>query len=145
MSKGKIILILCIALIIVVGIVVCFTLNLMKGASTLEYYDVGGYKVSAITKVVGEKKVSGITSSVKNNVSMKSYTYESPESPVNELATYFTYLAENEGFILDGNEGNDQIGGKAIAHKSVDENRLIILEIYYDSTGYTINISVKAM
>lgn len=144
MSKKKIILIIAVVAVLVVAIavgVVVAIKGMMNRLSSLEEYEVGDYAVTAITKVVGERKVVGMSTAVKNGVSIKSYTYEGMEEPLRDLEAYLNYLAENEGFILDRNEGYDQIGGKAFAHKET-EGGTLLLEIHYNTSGYSIHISL---
>lgn len=146
MSKKIVILISAIVLfVIIVACVVGSVIISLKNASTAEQYDISGFNISAITKIVGERKVSSMKSSVQNNISTKSYTYECPENPLYDLECYLNYLAENEEFILDKNEGNNQTGGKVTAHKIADDNHTIIMEVYYDMSGYTIKITVKSI
>lgn len=144
MRKKKIILIIAIVAVLVVAIAVGTVLavtNYMKKLATLEKYEVGDCAVTAITKVVGERKVVGFAASVKNGVSTKSYTYEGMEEPLKDLEAYLNYLAENEEFILDRNEGYAEIGGKAFAHKETEQG-ILLMEIHYNTSLYSIHISL---
>ena len=148
MSIGAIIAIVVVVVIVllIAIIAVVFIFLIMKGLkklATLESYEVAGYKVTAITKVVGKRKVVSFSSSVsKNNTVEKNYTYSSKKYAKEDVEGYFKYLEENEGFSFNEALENDSKIIKLSAYKLMGTAQIRV-EAYYDLTGYTICIAVE--
>ncbi|MBQ6795779.1 MAG: hypothetical protein IJO83_06500 [Clostridia bacterium] len=131
-------------LIAVVAVVfVSLILRSLKKLATLESYEVAGYKVTAITKVVGKRKVVSFSSSVsKNNTVEKNYTYTSKNHAKEDVEGYFNYLEKNEGFSFNEALENDSKITKLSAYKLMGTAQIRV-EAYYDLKGYTICIAVE--
>lgn len=134
------------AMILIAIIAVVFIFLIMKGLkklATLESYEVNGYSVTAITKVVGKRKVVSFSSSVsKNNTAEKNYTYSSKKYAKEDVEGYFKYLEGNEGFSFGESLENDSKIAKLSAYKLMGTAQIKV-EAYYDLTGYTICIAVE--
>lgn len=130
-------------LIAVIAVVfVSLILRSLKKLATLENYEVNGFSVAAITKVVGKRKVVSFTTSIgKNNTIEKKYTYLSKKSAREDVESYFKYLEECEGFSFNETVKNDEEITELSACKLIGTIKIRV-EAYYDLTGYTICIEI---
>lgn len=130
--------ILIIAIIIFVSI--SFVIKYLNKTSTLDYYIVDNEKVTAITSVVGKRKVNGVSSSISNGIYTKKYSYKNIENAKGDIRAYINKLMDEE-FInttnIDLNNNSDEI---KLAKKSENDNEIIILTINYNEFGYIIKI-----
>lgn len=120
--------ILAISVVTVVG-------HFMGKLSTLEEYSVNEYTVPSMTKIVGERKATGVSKSATLNTSSATYTYRVYEDVIADVEAYANYLLENEGFRLGTNEA-----GKISVYKYVGENDRLDVDILYVATGYTVDV-----
>lgn len=120
--------ILAIGVVAVVG-------HYMGKLSTLEEYSVNEHTVPSMTKIVGERKVSGFTKSTTLTGSSATYTYRVYEDVIADVEAYANYLLENEGFRLGTNEA-----GKISVYKYVGENDRMDVDVEYIATGYTVAV-----
>ena len=129
-------------LVAVIAIVfVSLILRSLKKLATLENYEVNGFSIAAITKVVGKRKVVSFGASVgKNNTAEKRYTYIS-KSAKEDVESYFKYLEECEGFSFNEAVKNDEDINKLSACKLIGTVKIQV-EACYDLTGYTICIEI---
>jgi hypothetical protein len=114
-------------------------------------YSIGDDKITSIGGVIGElgaRKVNGIEKAIKDGVTTHTYEYKTdpddPEQAANDLVEYFKYLQENDGFISTiAFSGLPYGGGQEIqlAKHSVDEGKIIILDIEYNDKGYTLTFT----
>jgi len=145
-----------IKLIIAATLILCMTLSF---ASCGLFEDKGTYEMGkdSITSVkgvlgdLGERKMSGINLSTSNGVQTNSYTYTTDPNDEKQAAAdmtkYFQYLCDQgkDGFLslvsfdlpLPDDGGIDL----RFAKNSVDEGKIILLEIKYDKKGYTLTFT----
>jgi nitrogen fixation-related uncharacterized protein len=112
------------------------------------YYDLGRDLVASITKIVGEREISGYDRKTENGATILKAAYltdpKDKTQPANDVWDYFQYLMNDEGFIsLVSFDVLPYEGGVdlSLAKYSVDEGQIIIVNIYYDSGGYTLEIT----
>lgn len=123
-----------IAIIITVVVVFFSSLNKVKKA---DYYSLGKDQVPTIKLVVGERKISSVSSSISNGVTTKTYDYSS-DSSYEDIESYVTYLVEKAGYrtaTLAGAEGITHYG-----INSVEEGKIILIKADVNPFGYTIEI-----
>jgi len=131
-------------LIMVIG----FTFLLAACLKDKGYYEMGKDRITSIVAVVGERKMTGTSTSTSNGVQTKTWSYttdpDDPGQASNDLATYITHLMRDEGFFVTISiDGLPADGGVPIqlAKESVDEGKVIIINIVYNSKGYTIELN----
>ena len=133
------------ASILILSLTAC---GLLKDEGT---YKIGNDTVTSIAGVLGElgaRKVNSIETGIDDGIQTNTYGYKTdPEDPTQaaeDLAVYFKYLQNNEGFVsMKAFSGLPYEGGVEIqlAKNSVDEGKIIILDIEYDATGYTLTFT----
>ncbi len=134
-----------IAIMIMIAVIaVAFVFLILKSLrklSALEQYEVQGHRVTAITKVVGRRKVTSFGSSYgKNNAVEKKYTYVNKKCAEEDVESYFMYLEENEGFGFGEVIEKDNGITRRSASRLIGTGKLQV-DVYYDLTGYTVCIS----
>jgi hypothetical protein len=114
----------------------------LKAAGELQAYDFGTDSVATVNSVVGERNVTGASTGTVNGAQYKEYTYESSAVSDDLIAYIIDDLVENNGWIalVDFNL-NDVPGTGQIATESKDEGKILIMDIAYESGGYTIKIT----
>lgn len=124
--------------IIVLGIILCVVVfSILNNQKNADYYVLGTDKIASVKTVIGVREMSGVSTSIQNGVSAKTYNYKS-ETSTNDVSQYVTYLVEDEGFIPTIlNQQSDQ---PVYAKKSVDEGKILILTIVDTGFGYTLTI-----
>ena len=114
-------------------------------AASKEYYTLGNDKITSITKVVGQRNVvtsdTVTTSGVTTMTAVYSTDPNDHTQAANDVAKYFQYLMANENFLsLKPVSGLPYEGGveMSFAIDSVDKGEIIILNIDYNTKGYTL-------
>jgi hypothetical protein len=109
-----------------------------------EFYTIGNDKISSIAKVVGQRNV------VKSDFVMTDmlkltvvYTTDPADhtQAANDIAKYFQHIMANDGFIsLKAFNNLPYDGGveMSFAKDSVDKGNIVIIDIDYNSKGYTL-------
>lgn len=141
----EIIIIFATVAVLIMAVVVFFivsVLKFLKKLSSLEEYEVGGYKITSITKVVGKRKVTTFsTVTNRNNANItKKYTYESKDCANSDIEKYVKYLGKYEDFSLGEYKENSGKVSNVAVYKLVGIVQITV-EMYYDVKGYTICVS----
>jgi len=110
-----------------------------------EYYTLGADKVTSITKIVGARDLVKSDTVTNADVTTMTMVYSTDPNDhtqaANDMAKFFQYLMANDGFIpLKSFDGLPYEGGVEMqfAKESVDAGKLIILDMNYNSKGYTL-------
>ena len=118
-----------------------------KPPSETEYYTLGNDRILSIIELVGKRSRPESGSSTIGGDLVLDYTYKTdvndPTQAANDLASYITYLMQEEEFYnLVSFDGLPYEGGidLSFAKESVDAGYIIIFDIKYDSSGYTFTI-----
>ncbi|MFD2307622.1 hypothetical protein [Enterococcus termitis] len=112
-------------------------------SSTAKEIEVNDDKVPSVYSVLGEKKIVGTNSEVKNKVRMTTLTYKAGSISEKELQTYIDYLREKEDYVftLDSKESEEgtliQLG-KA----SKTKGNIVLVDFLYPTMS---SESVKVM
>ena len=116
-----------------------------KDTKDTEYYTLGNDKITSMTKLVGQRKVVKTDSGTKGDIMGLVIEYSTDPNDhtqaANDVAKYFQYLLANEEFVsLKAFSGMPYEGGieMSFAKNSVDNGKIIILDIQYNSKGYTL-------
>lgn len=134
MKKASLILIL---LVIIISTAGC---GILKSAAALKEYDIGGDSIPSITSVVGERKVTGVEATIKDEVITKRYNYAS-NSVFDDLLTYITTLREDEGWLVTRDFNLETVPGSAeLGKESADEGQILLMTLSYDDSGYELTI-----
>jgi hypothetical protein len=114
-------------------------------------YELGKDTITSIKGVIGDlgaRKVTGISTATENGVQTKVYSYSTDPDDgtqaANDIAAYWNYISENDGFLsLVSFDGLPYEGGVELrfAKESVDGGKIIIMDIDYNAKGYTVTIT----
>ncbi|MGL4695789.1 hypothetical protein [Enterococcus larvae] len=110
-------------------------------SSTAEEIEINDDKIPSVYKVLGEKKITGTNSSIKDDVRTTELTYKSGSISEEELVEYMTYLIEEEGFIptIDTKEEDGKLTNQLGAESVTDEHIVLIdLTCSTDFEGSTV-------
>ena len=114
-------------------------------------YEMGNDSIISVKSVLGEmgaRKMTSFNISINNGVQTNIYTYTTDpndaKQAANDMAKYFQFICDNEGFLsMVTFDGLPYEGGVEMrfGKNSVDEGKIIILEIEYDTKGYTLTFT----
>ncbi|WP_086315040.1 hypothetical protein A5821_002559 [Enterococcus sp. 7F3_DIV0205] len=127
-----------------VGLLVMISM-LMVGcaSSTAEEIEINEDKVPSIYSVVGEKKIVGTNSEIKNKVRTTTLTYKAGSISEKEMEQYIDHLREKEEYVytLDSKESSEgtmiQLG-----KESVSSGDIVLIDFLYPAMA---SESVKIM
>lgn len=106
------------------------------------YYLIGKDKIPSIYKVNGKRNLYYYRSYTKNNNEIKTFKYKNVEDVKSDLTNYINLLRDDYNYAytsdVDLSELNRTI---ELSSNSVDSGKIIIINIKYYETGYTINIT----
>ena|GEM_PF-2981901 len=113
--------------------------------SDTDHYTLGNDKITSIIKVVGERKVVRSNTEAKDDITAMVIEYSTDPNDMtqaaNDIAKYFQYVMANDGFLaLKSFDGLPYEGGieMSFAKDSVDAGNIVLLDIDYNSKGYTL-------
>jgi len=136
-----------VALILIVIIVACFAIYKFIVPTYADTYTLKGDYIPSIKTVLKETRiVSKYETSNKNNVIFKKYEYGYQENVIEDLKTYTNYLIQMEQFepLKDYDLSSLDNSSIYLGKKShIDEEYIILVNIDYTSSSYTISISKK--
>jgi len=112
-------------------------------------YALGKDSVTSIAGALGEeRKMNGVSAETKNGVQTHTYEYltdpDDPTQAANDVAVYFQYLLDHDDFLsMKAFNGLPYEGGVEMqfAKNSVDDGKIIILDIVYNEKGYTLTFT----
>jgi len=134
---------LCIVLaLIILGGTLWFFLNkALDDAAKLHSYDFDGDKIPSLTSVVGERKVTGVSSSSNTSGSQqKEYTYNT--QTLEEDINVFAGALKEEGFLQTTDmAGNFIKGGVQYGLASVDEGKILLIDLSWDNSWFAVKIT----
>lgn len=112
-----------------------------------DVYSLNGDYIPSIRIVLKDTRVvKKYSLSKKNNVIFKKYEYGYQENVIEDLKTYTNYLIQMEQFealktydLSDINNSSIYLGKKS----HIDEDFIILVNIEYTSSNYTISVSKK--
>ena len=127
---------------------VMFTLASCGFLKDKGYYDMGKDRITSMGGFAGERKMTGVETSISNGVATNIYKYQTDPQiktqAVDDVYGYIFYLVEKENFIftIDIPEFPDNGGiDIQLAKESADAGKIIVLEIDYKTSGYTLTFS----
>ena len=105
-----------------------------------EFYTIGNDTFPSITSVVGKRKTSSISTSKKNKITTKSYTYTDIKNVQSDLDQYIAELKSNNFLTTSKIDLNKTKDTFSLAKVSNDNDYIIVVNITYDLGTYTIEI-----
>lgn len=144
MSKGvKILLIVVICFFVIAGAIVGGAFLIVNQAKDVEEYKIGENVIPAIKLIVGERKVSGVSSTIENGVSTKTYTYINIESVKEDLIKYVSELRTNQNYkVIKSFDLNDATGDLQLAKKAYESDKIIVISIEWSANTYTVSLNL---
>ena len=143
MKKGVKVLI-AVAAFVIVSIAVVLLIVLpatLNNAAKLQTYDLGADKIPSLNSIVGDRKVTGVSSSAKTGgVQEKTYTYETQSLGEDWLA-YHNALHEAGFLVTRSLNGNDFKGDIQYGINSADEGKAILIDLSWDNTRIAVQIT----
>lgn len=138
MSKTVKIVLGIIAVMIVLAAILCgVVFSILNSQKNANYYTLGNDEIISVKSVIGVRNILGVSATIQNGVSEKSYNYTSKTSS-EDIKKYLTYLVEEEGFkstVLNQN-GDYPVYVKM----SADQGKKLILTMIENGFGYTLTI-----
>lgn len=132
MKKGFSKIVVCImVLALAISVAAC-------ASSTAAVVEIGEDQVDTIYSVVGEKKITGTSSSADQSKKVKELTYASGAISQDEMQQYITAL-EQQGFAqITETVTQETAQALALATESVTPGYLVVLNIYFDPQGSSV-------
>lgn len=125
-----------------IGLIIVIAVVAINSTASADYYKLGKDKIPSIKMVVDKRSVGETGASTSGGVSTKTIAYIDVEEPTDDLTTYVHHLIDNEGFIATADYIPSNIPGSTqLAKESVDDGKIIMLDIEYDENGYTLVFS----
>lgn len=126
------------ALLFCTFILIIYTIAFNRGRK-MEYYDVAEDKISSVSKVLGERKLSHSSSRKTNSKIYKQYTYYGMNSAIDDVHKYVKFLCTEESFHTIQKINPDSAEGTIkLQKKSFITGKDIQLKIKLESNRYTI-------
>lgn len=136
---AKIALIVIGSLVGLVALIFVVVFVVINNTANADYYKLGKDQIPSIKLVVEKRSVGKVEGATSGGVTTKTISYTDVESPTDDLTEYVTYLLDNEDFGVTEEYNPDVIPGSTqLAKESVDDGKIIILDIEYDQGGYTL-------
>jgi len=141
----KILLIIVLALVILVGVIIFVANNALRSAAKLEAYDFGSDKIPSLTSIVGERKVTGVSTSASastsaGSVQQKHYAYET-QTLGDDFTAYHNALHEAGLLVTVSKEGDDLIGSIQYGYDSADEGKIILMDVSWDNGKIAVDLT----
>ncbi|MCA5014137.1 MULTISPECIES: hypothetical protein [unclassified Enterococcus] len=112
-------------------------------SNTAENIEVNDDKVPSVYSVIGEKKIVGTNSEVKNKVRMTTLTYKAGSISEKELQKYIEYLREKEGYVYTLDSKQTEEGTLIqLGKESKTKGNIVLVDFLYPSMD---SESVKIM
>ena len=117
-------------------VMVCGFLCACNIVKSPDKYEVGGDKITSITKVVGDRKVK----SVKTQNQLVKYIYKQVSDTAGDVEKYVEYLVSNEGFDANVRYNNlDTAGDITLTKPSPSDSSCTLkVRITWDDSEYTV-------
>ena len=139
----KVILAIVLLVAVVVGVMFFVVLPAtLNNAAKLQTYDFGqSDKVPSLTSVVGERKVTGVSTSASiGGAQQKSYTYET--DTIGEVVNTYIDVLHAVGFLITQPiDGNSIKGGTQLGCASADEGKIILVDLAWDNTRVAVQLT----
>ena len=122
-----------------------FVVFMVINAANAEEYKLGDDSIRSITSVVGKRKATSVSTSIKNGVTTKKTTYSAEGTVNQDLTTYVQYLRNEGGFALT--KDVDLSAPSSIIElgkPSKDSGNLLVITILYTPFEYTVTIQKGA-
>ncbi|MDR3084678.1 MAG: hypothetical protein LBU47_00010 [Christensenellaceae bacterium] len=113
----------------------------LEDAAALQSYDFGEDIVPSVNSVVGERKVTGVSTGTSNGGQYKEYQYESA-TVSEDLIAYVIQGLIPGGWIATVDFNLNVVPGSGqIAIESEDEGKILLMDLSYENGGYTIRVT----
>lgn len=126
------------ALLLALGFSGC---GALKAAAQLQTYDFGPDSVPSVNSVVGERKVTGVKSGTGSGAVYKEYSYESGTTSEDLITYLIDGLLANNWYALTDFNLLELPGTAQLATESADSGQIIIMDVGYETGGYTIRLT----
>lgn len=113
----------------------------LKKAAQLSSYDFGADSIPSVNSVVGERKVTGAQTGTGTGGAYKEYTYESASVSEDLIAYLIDDLLANNWYALVDFNLTSLPGEARLAMQSQDSGQIIIMDVRYEQSGYTIRLT----
>ena len=130
------------SLVLICGVLGLTGCGALGKAKELTAYEFGDDSIPTVNSVVGERKVTGVSSGSGTGGTYQEYTYVS-ETAAEDLSVYLSGIAEN-GWTPTTDIDLANIPGTAqLAIESKDSGKVIVIDVTYDQSGYTIKLTKR--
>jgi hypothetical protein len=113
----------------------------LDDAAKLEAYDFGGDRIPSLSSVAGERKVTSVESGSRTGgVEYKNFSYESSSMSA-DMDAYFAALKDAGFIVTKDSAGNTLKGSVELGCDSVDEGKIILINLAWDNSIIEVQIS----
>jgi len=125
-----------------VAVILVVALAATGGVAKKDYYTVGGDKIPSVKLALGgERKVTGVSTSASNGVTIKEYRYSAPDvDQALEMSQYLAHLRRQGFLLLTDADFNAPEAWCKVGRNSKDSGYQVVVQIEYDTAGYVITI-----
>ena len=126
----------------VVGVVLAVTIPL-SNATKADYYTIGADQIPSVKLALGQtRKVTSVSTSTSGGVTTKVIKYQVSGTTQNkDMSAYMVYLHDKGGFYtLTDIDFSPASATGGLGRNSKDDGQELLLQIEYDTSGYTITI-----
>jgi len=131
------------SVVVVIGLIALIAFLVLRNTSSQDFYKIGKDEVPTVQYILGEnRKAVHVSTSVENGVRKRVVEYQVSGNQNREMEKYAQALMDDYGFYettphdFSGSTGR----GLELAKESVEDGFIVIVEIEYDRSGYTITI-----
>ncbi|WP_066689205.1 hypothetical protein [Christensenella intestinihominis] len=124
MKKRKMLMILA----LVAALLVVATGCMSRTAETVE---VGGQQVATLYSVIGERAITGTSTSTGTDGSKTEVTYGNGEVSVTDVNAYLEKLVKEDGFTVTQEVKNDGTGQSYQIGKQTDDGKMLLIDFYF--------------
>ena len=98
---------------------------------TAETVEVGGQQVATLYSVIGERAITGTSTSTGTDGSKTEVTYGNGEVSVTDVNAYLEKLVKEDGFTVTQEVKNDGTGQSYQIGKQTDDGKMLLIDFYF--------------
>jgi len=134
-----------IALIIIgcfIGFIVLIAVianSALGGKADADSFKFGKDEIASVKAVVGRREMSKFETKISGGLTVGTFVYKDVEDVQKDLLEYVNYLRNREGFsVTVAYDLSASSGSFQLAKPSVEEGKVIILDVDYTKTGFSL-------
>lgn len=131
-----------IIIVVLIILAVIYFKKWYKGkVNNADEYTIGKDSVISIKSVVGVRNIENKISTLEKGVNTTKYVYKVDSNITDDIQKYIDKLKENGFLTIKDADFSQTTSTAKLGKSSVEEDYVIIVQIDYDTTGYTVSVS----